>query len=363
MAPVLDAATTSYGADPIPTLQVGCGGRGASHARALSDSERFDLRAVCDIDAERAREFASEYDVPAWYEDADEALETVDPDHVTFVTPPTVRLPLVEQVLGHEPDSLLFEKPIANAFGEALAIEERVATSDARVAVCHQHVWGREHRTLREWLDGGRIGDAQRLTATTKGGLVGHGCHLFHKLSWLLDADPTAVRAHCSGADALDLDDPDGGGHVQPTDATVEVAYPDGVRAFCHLGPESPDVPAQADSFWLEFRVDVVGDDGRGGLVLGDHADYVGADGRDRVDAPGFDTDSYATRGLYDDLAAWVRTGGDFAADFEAAMTAQRVIEAAMRSHLDGSAVDPAAIDDGDRDTVAELRRRLSTAD
>ena len=350
----LDAATTTFDADPISTVQIGCGGRGGSHARALTDSERFDFRAVCDIDAERAREFAEEYGVPTWYDDADEALEAVDPDHVTFVTPPTIRLPLVEQVLDHEPASLLFEKPIANDFGEALAIEERVASSDTRVAVCHQHVWGGEHRQLKQWLDSGEIGEPVRFTTTTKGGLVGHGCHLFHKLSWFLGAEPTAVRAHCSGADSLD------GDHVQPDDATVELVYPGGVRAFCHLGAEAPDVPAQADTFWLEFRVDAVGDDGRAGLVLGSHADAVGENGRERFEVPGFDVDGYATRGLYDDLAAWVADGGEFAADFEAGMGAHRTIEAAIRSFLDAEAVDPAAIDDGDRDTVAELRERLS---
>jgi predicted dehydrogenase len=360
MTEATDAVTTTYDDDPLPTVQIGCGGRGNAHARALADSERFDLRAVCDVDAERARTFAEEYDVPAWYEDADAALEAVDPDHVTFVTPPTIRLPLVEQVLAHDPASMLFEKPIANDFGEALAVEERVAASDTRTAVCHQHVWGREHRTLREWLDEGRIGDVRRLTATTKGGLGGHGCHLFHKLSWVLGSQPESVRAHCSGTESLVSDPP--GGHVQPDDVTVELAYPGGVRAFCHLGPEAPDVPAQEDTFWLEFRVDAVGDDGRAGLVLGSHADCVSGSDADRVDAPGFDADSYATRGLYGDLAAWVRSGGEFAADFEAAMGAQRVIEAAMRSFLDGEALDPAAIDD-DRDTVRELRARLSGDD
>jgi predicted dehydrogenase len=355
-----DAATTAFDGDPIPTVQIGCGGRGNTHARALTDSDRFDLRAVCDIDADRAETFAEEYDLPAWYTDADTAIETVDPAHVTFVTPPRIRLPLVEQVLVHEPASMLFEKPISNDFGEALTIADRIEASETRVAVCHQHIWGREHRALRGWLDDDRIGDVRRLTATTKGGLSGHGCHLFHKLSWLLDANPTAVRAHCSGTDELDPDDPDVG-HVQPTDATVELVYPDGVRAFCHLGPEAPDVPAQADTFHLEFRVDAVGDDGRAGLVLGSHADCVGRDGGDRVDVPGFDTDGYATRGLYDDLAAWVAHGRDFPSDFETAMRAQRVIEAAMRSHLDGTGVDPAAIADGDRDTVAELRARLSS--
>jgi hypothetical protein len=41
-------------------------------------------------------------------------------------------------------------------------------------------------------------------------------------------------------------------------------------------------------------------------------------------------------------------------------MTAQRVIEAAMRSHLNGVAVDPGEIEDGGRETVAELCERLS---
>lgn len=84
---------------PHDAVQIGCGNRGQTRARALADSDRFEFVAACDVDESAARETAAEFDVPAVYTDLDEALTAEDPTHVSLVTPATVRRDVVA-VLG-----------------------------------------------------------------------------------------------------------------------------------------------------------------------------------------------------------------------------------------------------------------------
>jgi predicted dehydrogenase len=324
-------------------VQIGCGNRGQTHARALADSDRFDVAAVCDLDEERARDTAAEFDVPTVYTDLDEALTTEDPTHVTLVTPATVRREVIADVLAHEPDSLLFEKPVATTHEEVVEIADLVADHGSRVTVCHQHVYGGELQALGEWIDEGRLGDVERLVGSTKGGLYEHGTHFLHKLNWLLDSEPERVRAHAEWGDhPFD----DWHAEVEPTDALVELSYPDGERATLHLGADAPDVPAQADTFWLEYRLDAVGADGHGQFVLGSHASVRDDDGSDRVDVEGFDPDGRSTGRLYADLAACLAgERDDHPSDFASALAVHRVVEAVLRSAAEDRAVDVAEIE------------------
>ncbi|MFC7142171.1 Gfo/Idh/MocA family protein [Halosimplex aquaticum] len=319
-------------------VQIGCGDRGQTHARALHDSDRFAVTAVCDLDEAAARETAEEFDVPTAYTDLDAALETEEPTHVTLVTPATIRRDVIADVLAHDPDSLLFEKPVAITHEEVVEIADLVAESDARVTVCHQHVYGEEVQALGAWIDDGRLGDVERLFGSTKGGLYEHGTHFLHKLNWLLDAEPESVRAHAEWSEhPLD----DWHAAVEPTDVLLELAYPGGTRATLHLGPDAPDVPAQADTFWLEYRLDAVGTAGHSQFVLGSHASArYGADGGERIEVEGFDPDGRSTGRLYEVLADCLSGEREnHPSDFASALAVHRVVEAALRSAEEERAV------------------------
>jgi predicted dehydrogenase len=318
--------------DAHPTVQVGCGDRGQVHARALRDSDRFDVRAVCDLDESKARDTAEEFDVSGVYTDLDEAVESETPTHVTLVTPATVRSEVIERVLAHDPDSLLFEKPVATTHEEVREIADLVEASDARVTVCHQHVYGAEIATLGEWIDEGRLGEIERLVGSTKFGLYEHGTHFVHALNWLLDSVPETVRAHAEWGDDPFFDD--WHADVEPTDTLVELAYPGGQQAVVHMGADAPDVPVHADKPWLQYRLDVVGTAGHGQFVLGSHASVrYGEAGHDRTEVPGFDPDGTSTGELYGILADCLDGERDHhPSDFASALATHRVVEAALQS-------------------------------
>lgn len=335
--------------DAYPTVQIGCGDRGQVHARALRDSDRFALRAVCDLDESKVRDTADEFGVPTVYTDLDAAVESEDPAHVTLVTPATVRSDVIGAVLAHDPDSLLFEKPVATTHEEVSDIADLVEASDARVTVCHQHIYGDEIATLAEWIDEDRLGEVERLVGSTRFGVYEHGTHFVHALNWLLDDSPETVRAYAEWGGHPFFDD--WHAEVEPSDALLELAYPGGAQAVVHMGTDAPDVPVHADKPWLQYRLDATGTEGHGQFVLGSHASArygggpEGGDGGfDRVAVPGFDPEGSSTGELYDVLADCLDgERDDHPSDFASALATHRVIEAALRSAERSEAV---AVDD-----------------
>ena len=354
-------------------VQIGCGRRAQTHAKALSDSDQFDLLAVCDLDASRARETADRFGVNGVHTDLHDAIEAVDPEHVSIITPPPVRLSVVTEVLEHDVSSILLEKPLANYLEEAIAIEDALSTADVRGTVCHQKIWGDDLRALSTWVSEDRIGELRRIVATTKHGLAAQGTHLIHALNWLVGHEPTEVRAFAAGHDGLAPED-----HVEPDDAVVELTYGDTLAAFLHEGVSAPDEPAQAETFSLEYRIDVIGTQGTAGMVLGDHARLVSGDSSahyrhdtdseratvEYVDARPFDEHAYMTRGLYDRLGAVLAGAADHhPSDIESALAAHRVIDAAQRSALEHRAVAPREVPPTTSlglSTPERLRRRLA---
>lgn len=342
-------------------VQVGCGGRAQAHARALTESDGFELVAVCDLDEERARETAEAHGVDAAYTDLHEAIAAESPAHVSVVTPPGVRPDVVEAVLEHGPDSLLMEKPVANTLPAVERVADAVAAAGTRATVCHQTVYADEVRAVAEWLDAGRLGDVRRLVGTTKHGLAGQGTHFVHMLDHLLGHRPDRVRGFAEGPDRLDP--AAGDGHAEPGDAVFELDYGDATRAFLHEGRHAPDEPAQAGTFSLEYRLDVVGTEGHAQFVLGDHARGVFADGTtESVAVRPFDEDAYATRALYEDAAAVLDGERDgHPSDLESAVWVHRALDAVSRSFLSGRAVAPVERPAPLGTTTNErLRRRLA---
>lgn len=348
---------------PIDALLVGCGPRGTVHAGALAAVDGFALRALCDLDAERLAAVGENVGIAEQYVDLEDALAAVEPAHVTIATPPTARLPLVETAVDHGVESVVVEKPMANSYREVRRMREVADAADVHLAVGFQTLWAEEIRAIKDWIDDGSLGEVSRLVGTTKGGLGAQGCHFLHMLDWLLDGTPETVRAFADGPAGLDPGmNPWIHDHVEPETTVLELTYPGDRRVFCHFGATAPDEPAQAGSFWLEYRLDVIGTHGVARFVHGDHAHALFEDGTtEHVDARAFDEDGYMTAGYYDRLArALVDPDLEHPSRSAAATAAHRTMDAAMRSAerrraIDGR-IEPPSFGP---DTTDRLRQRL----
>ncbi|MFB6217905.1 MAG: Gfo/Idh/MocA family protein, partial [Halobacteriaceae archaeon] len=346
------------------SLLVGCGNRGSRHAGTLARREEFEFAAVCDIDRERAEAAAAEHGVPAVFTDLQAALAAVEPTHVSCVFPPSVRLSFYRPVLEYEPDSMVVEKPVANTRREAERFRELAADAATAVTVCHQHIYTAEAAALKRWLDGGRLGEPERVTATSRGYLLSNGSHLVHMVDWLLGATPDRVRGFAEGPELMDERDV-----AEPEGALLAADYP-GTRAYVEAGEYAPPVPGE-ESRWLETRFDVIGTEGRAEVVLTDHATLV-ADGREHVDASAAASDwfgdgewdrwdyleGYATDELYAEHARTL-DGGEHPAALGRAVAAQNTIEAGLRAAVEGRGIAPETAPPPGVPTERRLRAHL----
>jgi predicted dehydrogenase len=91
---------------------IGTGGMAAQHARMFGEIRGCKLVAACDVDAERARTFASTHGIARTFTSVDELLLAPGIDAVSIVTPDAFHAPIALQCLAAG-KHVLCEKPLA----------------------------------------------------------------------------------------------------------------------------------------------------------------------------------------------------------------------------------------------------------
>ncbi|HKU10303.1 MAG TPA: Gfo/Idh/MocA family oxidoreductase [Sinomonas sp.] len=189
---------------------VGAGYWGPNLARNFHRSEQWDLRAVCDLDLDRAEGLASQYGAKA-FGSLDEALDTVEIDAVAIATPARTHHSVALTALGAG-KHVLVEKPLADRWDKGA---DMVSVADAKGLVLmadHTYCYTPAVQKMRELLHDGELGDILYIDSVRINlGLVQPDVDVFwdlapHDLSILEyvlpgGLTPEAVSAH--GADPL----------------------------------------------------------------------------------------------------------------------------------------------------------------
>ena len=137
---------------------VGTGGIANSHAKAVTSlPDRAELVAAVDVDLDRAKEFATKWDVPAVYPSLTELIAAGGVDLVHLCTPPSSHVPLAAECLAADVD-VLVEKPPTLSLDELDALLEAETASSAQVACIFQHRFGSGAVRLRELAADGVLG-------------------------------------------------------------------------------------------------------------------------------------------------------------------------------------------------------------
>ncbi len=238
--------------------QAGCGRRGEVHLDSwLGNSDRFTVKAVCDIDVEKARRVAAARSLEvAVYEDADRMLAEVKPDVFCFSTLPHVRLSLVELAVKHKVRALVFEKPMATSLSEAYRITELCRQHGILAVVSHQQKYLTSFAQLKAVLDAGGVGDIRRIEASCQGWLSAQGTHFVDYILWAAGGRRAKwVVGHVHGRELLSDD------HPSPNYALGQIGFENGVRALIQLGRLSP-AHMPKENFWADNRLTVHGTHG-----------------------------------------------------------------------------------------------------
>ncbi len=149
-----------------------------SHAGVYKASDRIELVAGIDTDAERRERFEAQWKVPAFF-----GIGPWPPiDVVSICTPSHVRIPVIEQALELRPKAIWCEKPLAESVAEGEEIVK--LCRDAALQVNFQRRFDPVHQHAK----GYDLGRPVHFHCTFTGDMLRVGCHAIDLSRWF-DAD------------------------------------------------------------------------------------------------------------------------------------------------------------------------------
>ena len=143
----------------LRTAMIGCGGIANQHARLLSELERIELVALCDIAPERAERFNQQYAAgqAAIFTDYRSMYREADLDLVYICLPPFAHSEEV-QLAGDRGVHIFIEKPIALDMGLAREMTQAVQASGVKSQVGFMFRFGQAIEHLKGALMDGSAG-------------------------------------------------------------------------------------------------------------------------------------------------------------------------------------------------------------
>jgi predicted dehydrogenase len=140
----------------LRTAVVGGGTVSARHLNGLEACPHTTLVAVCDVDDDRVRAAASEYDVTG-YTDAATLFADANLDWVHVCTPPGTHLDLARQAIEAGVPAMI-QKPITETVAEYEELAAVAGDHDVPVTPVHNHNFDPAMRRLTARVDAGDVG-------------------------------------------------------------------------------------------------------------------------------------------------------------------------------------------------------------
>lgn len=142
-------------------------GIGRSHLRSYKEvADRFEVVAICDIDAERARTVAEEQGVSRVVTDLGELLRMEELDVIDLCTPPHLHFEQIQQVLEAGKHAIC-EKPLVSSLREVDELGRVEAGSGRRIMPIFQYRFGHGIQKLKLLIRAGVAGSAYLTTVET----------------------------------------------------------------------------------------------------------------------------------------------------------------------------------------------------
>ncbi len=136
---------------------VGAGGIARqAHVVNYAQLPGVELVGICDVDEKRALALAEEFDVPAVFTDHRKLLKE-DLDAVSICTPNVYHAPVALDAFERGAN-VLCEKPMATTAKDAKAMVEAARKAKRVLMVAHQARFRNESRTLKKFVDAGKLG-------------------------------------------------------------------------------------------------------------------------------------------------------------------------------------------------------------
>jgi len=146
-------------ASSLSVALIGCGRVAAHHARSIQAINGVQLAAVCDLDAEKAKTLAADYDVPPYTNYHEMLSAHKDVDAVAIITPSGMHSEHALDVMRHHERHIIVEKP---TFMRPSQMDEAFNTADSlglKVFPVFQNRHNKAVRRTRAALISGELGE------------------------------------------------------------------------------------------------------------------------------------------------------------------------------------------------------------
>lgn len=141
-------------------VKVGIVGAGlvfTSHLKGYLSHPQAEVVAICDLDTERAGQFAETYQIPQVYASFEEMLHQADMNTVDVATPTFLHAPMSLQA-AEAGKHVHCEKPFCRSVGEGRQVCESVRRQGVKLVVGETYVFISSHQKARELIEAGEIG-------------------------------------------------------------------------------------------------------------------------------------------------------------------------------------------------------------
>jgi predicted dehydrogenase len=319
---------------------------------AMHASGAVDLVAACDLHADRLRLAGEKQRVPRLYRDLAEMIRTEQPDLVDIVTPPTIRVGIVEAAMRAGARNILIEKPIGLKPSESRRLAE--LGKHAFIAVNTQYQWMPHWQQFWGLITDGALGQVRTIRCSTRTNILEQGPHVIDLALRAAFAaglpEPQWVLAGASGAERF-------GNTPVPQDVSATIGLGD-ARVFWNQGPSAPEVPGET-VYWYHIQVEVVGSRGRLWVSLNKGWElWLEGQPVERGDTAWPRDDGLAQAAMFVELRDTIRAGttADFPTRIEIAARNTDLMFACYASALGNGRVPlPARVDDWVVDQIAVL--------
>jgi predicted dehydrogenase len=157
------------------------------HATGYQRLDDCELIACADIVRTNAERFATEFDIENVYEDYQRMVREVQPAIISVCVPPSVHADIV---VGCAESGVVkaihCEKPMAETWSDCRKMAEACDERGVQLSINHQRRFGTPFRKAKELLEGGAIGELQRLEFAAEN-LYDTGAHYFDLCNYYVD--------------------------------------------------------------------------------------------------------------------------------------------------------------------------------
>lgn len=137
---------------------IGAGGIASVHLKAYQNNEQVEINAICDINEERAKEKAEEYNAPKVYNSHQRLLEDKEIEAVSVCTWNNSHAEIAIAALKAG-KHVLVEKPLTTSVEKAEQIEQAAKESGKKLQVGFVRRYGDNVNMLKRFIDEGELGD------------------------------------------------------------------------------------------------------------------------------------------------------------------------------------------------------------